>query len=316
MAKIYDCSNSDERPIHKGHGGPKENEIITYLKEYAPEYGHKFISHPEDTDVIITNDVFPKEVLSLGKPMVKRMCGPFWQNKNAYRNDALNAAARAADKVIFITKYSEGQYHHCFGDNLKDWVVVPHWVDPKVFYDRKTRNTDTFAFAAIATDWAREEKRLVDLYRFANIARDNIQFHIIGKIGLEMPKNCICYGYCDSAVIVDIMNVCDGFINLSYREAMGKVMMQAISCGLPVLYADSGGANEVVGNFGQDIYDIPSLMMEDYVPQLRTSEMELAYNLYRCKFDEVKRKIDKLDRETTFKKMLDGYFQAIESVLR
>jgi len=116
---ILDCSNSIERPAHRGGGGPIENDIIRYLWENAADYNCKFVAAPSQADVILTNDIFPSDLIGRGIPMVKRMCGPFWQRHLSSRNDVLNRAAQLADKVIFISQYSQRQYIHCFGDNLK-----------------------------------------------------------------------------------------------------------------------------------------------------------------------------------------------------
>ena len=106
MYKIFDCSNSAERPPHRGGGGPIMNDILCYLHQNAAEYNYEFIDSASNADVIITNDVFPAEVIGLGKPLVKRMCGPFWQKEHSKRNERLNVAARIADTVIFISEYS------------------------------------------------------------------------------------------------------------------------------------------------------------------------------------------------------------------
>lgn len=35
MRKIFDCSNSQERPLNRYVGGPVENEFVTLLKKYS-----------------------------------------------------------------------------------------------------------------------------------------------------------------------------------------------------------------------------------------------------------------------------------------
>jgi glycosyltransferase involved in cell wall biosynthesis len=297
---------------------------MRYLHEYAEDYYYQFVDSPQDAQVIITNDVFPKHVLNLGVPLVKRMCGPFWKKSLSFRNEILNAAAQQADKVIFITKYSRQQYIHCFGDNLKDSCVVTHWVDPKVFnqFDVLPRKHN-FMFGACATNWSRKEKRLDALVAFAECHKD-IEFTIIGTVEQTLPSNFIKMGYLDNPYdIAYILNSCDGFINLSYRDAATKTVPQAISCGLPVLYADSGGVNEMVSNpigghdFGVAIKDSHCLDMEDDVPPLNIEDINIAYQKFRKDFEIIKSTgIELFDRKLAFRKMLDGYFGTITELLK
>ena len=88
--RVYDCSNSSERPPHRSESfGPKENDIMRGLKKYCNVFGCEFIDQPQDADVIITNDIYPKDILALDKPRVKRMDGVFWENRLKDRNESL-----------------------------------------------------------------------------------------------------------------------------------------------------------------------------------------------------------------------------------
>jgi glycosyltransferase involved in cell wall biosynthesis len=319
--KIYDCSNSIERPVHRGSGGPVMNDIMRYLHERAEDYYFKFIDSPEEAEVIITNDVFPKSILELGKPLVKRMCGPFWQNDMSYRNDILNASAKLADRVIFISEYSRKQYINCFGDNLNSRVVL-NSVDDSVFYpvDIMPKNHD-FTLVAQVTNWNRKEKRLTDLIKFAEI-NPRISFTILGTIEEKnLPSNMLCMGYLsDPNDIAYIFNSSDGFINPSYRDVT-KTISQAINCGLPVLYADSGGCSEMVKNkggcdFGIAISDHNTLDMEDEVPPLNLEAMQIALDKFRINFRQMQHELSQFDRKLSFRIMLDGYFGTICELLK
>jgi glycosyltransferase involved in cell wall biosynthesis len=312
---IYDCSNSLERPNHRGGGGPIVNDIMRYLHEYAESYHFKFVENPNNAQVIITNDVFPKFIIDLGKPMVKRMCGPFWKKSLSYRNDILNHSARLADKVIFISDYSKRQYFNDNDNDLKSYCVVTHWVDPKIFVKNKVKSGLKYTLAACATNWDRPEKRLNDLIKFAE-ALPNIQFLIIGEVEQSLPSNFIKVGYLKNPRdIAKHLNMADAFINLTYRDAATKTIPQAISCGLPVLYANSGGVKEMVNGFGIEIEDSQCVGYEDEIPSLNLDHMLEKYNFFRrCEFD-LKQKLDVFDSKLKFTKMLEAYFNAITYVI-
>lgn len=320
--RIYDCSNSIERPSHRGGGGPIMNDIIKYLHENAEDYYFKFVDSPNDAEIILTNDVFPSNVLNLGIPLVKRMCGPFWQNNLVHRNDVLNTAAQQADHVIFISEYSKNQYLHCYGNNLKNYSVITHWVDYNVFkpLDKELVNKQ-FVFAACATNWNRKEKRLSALIEVAK-RLPNISFLMIGTVEQELPDNIISMGYVSDPTELSYLLACsDGFINLSYRDAATKTIPQAISCGVPVLYANSGGVSEMVTNpigddFGIPILDNNILDSEDDVPDLDINNILSALQIYNSKYKNIRESLQTFDSKLKFIKMLDGYFNALSNLIR
>jgi glycosyltransferase involved in cell wall biosynthesis len=309
--KIYDCSNSPDRPPHRGGGGPVTNDVMRILHECAEDYAVEFTDDLAKASVVITNDVFPKKVLETGLPLVKRMCSPFWHKDFLSRNEKLNEAARQADKVIFISDYSKEQYFHLYGFDIKNYAVSLNWITPKVFKNFDSLKEDRFTLVAIATNWNRKEKRLCDIIKLAKMYPD-IQITLIGTADMEVPDNINKIGYLeDYSMIVDYLNFAHGFVNFSYRDAAPKVVAQAISCGLPVLFANSGGTIELVQEFGTDIKDDISLDVLDYVPELKEEDIAKGYKQFRKDFDDMQSLLRSFDSKLTFRKMVDGYFSSI-----
>ena len=300
------------------------NDIMRYLHEHDEDYYYKFVDSPEQSEVIITNDVFPSSVRGLGKLLVKRMCSPYWDAALTSRNEVLNESAQLADKVIFITEYSKDLYFNFTTKPLKSYCVVTHWVDPRIFYPSDVAENKKFTMAACATNWNRPEKRLNDLIRFAEV-NPEVQFLIIGTVEQELPTNFLKIGYLDKPEdVAYILNSADGFVNLSYRDAATKTVPQAISCGLPVLYADSGGVKEMVKNpfpdsgpdFGIAIPDRQCLDAEAEVPPLNMHDVQEAFSKFSQNFGTIKEvAIGSFDRKLAFNKMLDGYFGTISDIL-
>jgi glycosyltransferase involved in cell wall biosynthesis len=280
------------------------------LKKYCADFKAEFVEDPAIANVVITNDVFPAAVLGLEKPLVKRMDGVFWDDGYS-RNDPLNAAAQLADHVIFISDYSRQSYFRMYNQPLKHWSTVLNEVDDKIFFqDQKTHLTG-FHWAASASNWARPEKRFLDLLCFAKMVElHGGKIHLIGYCKATLPKNVIAHGYCSEEQTNSILNNANGFVNLSYRDAAPKVVCQAANVGLPVLYADSGGTKEVVG-IGIGIKDPAGEGREAQPPRLRPEAIESSYDVFCKEFPRLK--IAALKVECGYQSMLNDYFAILKA---
>lgn len=295
--KIYDCSNSVGRPPHRGGGGPVVNDVVRYLWEHAYEYGCEFTDDVSRADVIFTNDVYPKEVLRFDRPRVKRMDGVFWQHALLSRNEPLNAAARQANHVIFVSEYA----HRCYMGELPSHSVVPHWVDPKVFVARQRQ--ELRQFVAVATDWSRPEKRLDAVLGLA--VNRGAHVVLVGRVDAVLPVNVHPVGYLSCPqVIAAVLAESDAMLNFSYRDASPKVVAQATASGLPILFADSGGTSELVGS-GVAVPDPCYSPVEDSVPRLFPEE---EYQQFVDEYDDFATYAMYATGVHRFKQMLDGYF--------
>ena len=315
--KIFDCSNSVYRPPHRAASyGPKENDVMAMLKRHCAQFGCQYVQTPSDADVIITNDVFPPDILSLGKPMVKRMDGIFWDSERD-RNATLNLAAQQAQHVIFISEYSKQSYEQLLhptlnGTVLKKVSVILNEVCDTTFFIANNLGPKRFVWTAAASNWERPEKRFKDIMRFATILGGRGLVRLIGHCSFPVPDNVIKHGYLSEAEICDILQNSAAFVNLSYRDAAPKVVCQAVSCGLPVLYADSGGTGELVFA-GVPIKDNQKISFDDDVPDLNEDEMKKS--LYRFYRDFLVNDMAEHARtyKSRFTSMLDSYFSVIKN---
>ena len=332
ILKIYDCSNSEERPAHRSSSFcPVTNDICGDLKEYVQIekfYQFEYVIDPVNADVIFTNDIYPQYILDLGKPMVKRMDGIFWQENLQERNRPYIKAAMQSSQVIFISKYSLD----CFlalspgFDSFKKTKVIlndaPEWIfnpSPEQFA------FPTITFAACVSNWERKEKRFNSLMEFAKMCNDTwsdeIHINLIGECNKNLPSNMTCFGYMETREeIAIILKKSDAFINLSYRDAAPKTVCQAIRCGLPVLYANSGGVGEIVGDFGVPIKDNTiGFEIDEDVYKLKLEDIYHSASQFVVKQIDIRDKLlEKQDINTngfiSYKKCLDKYLETFSEV--
>ncbi len=312
MIRIFDCSNSVLRPANRGYKGPVENTIVRDLKKYAHLYDSVFVDKIQDADVALTNDVFTKEVLTRDIPRVKRMDGVFFQSALRERNSTLNRAAQQADLVIFISQFSKDAYFNMYGKQeplTKDVRTILNWVDDSIFTPKKESGAHPLTkFVAVATSWAREEKRFNDILRLA-IAHPDKEFVVIGEgCPTVIPDSITPIGYLeDEHELASVLQRCDAMVCTAFRDAAPKTVAQGAACGLPVFYANSGGVPELVDvGYGYSDYN-EHRFYEVVPPSSRAMEDGFAEFLTRLHTP--------ITSSRKYQTVISSYFSAINSVL-
>lgn len=288
--KIYDCSINWFAPEHRTESlGPKENDMMFDLKRYQIELGIEFVDDYKLADRIITNTTYTPNILEWSDkkniPLIKRMDGIFWRSDLVDRNEDLNNAAYQSDAVIFISKFSQDSFESLYGDDLKNKYVILNNVDDTIFFPKKEKNKKIKVWGASATNWERDEKRPDMLLEFADLI-GNEQILLFGKSDNIEHKNIVNAGYFeDYNFLSDSINMVDAWVNFSYRDAAPKTVLQAIRCNKPVLYADSGGLSELVGNFGVSIDDNKEITFDDNNFELNFEIVKEKYLLFKDKYE-------------------------------
>lgn len=288
--KIYDCSLNWFAPAHRiDNLVPKENDMMFDLKKYQKVLGIEYVDDYKLADRIITNTTYTPEILEWSDkhniPLIKRMDGIFWRSDLVDRNEYLNNAAYQSDSVIFISKFSKDSFDKLYGEKLVNSYVVLNNVDDSIFYPKKEQNKKIKLWGASATNWERDEKRPDMLLKFADIIGDE-QILLFGKSDDIEHKNIINAGYFDDYdFLSNSINMVDAWVNFSYRDAAPKTVLQAIRCNKPVLYADSGGLSELVGNFGVSIEDNKDITFDDENYEIDFELVKERYLLFKQNYE-------------------------------
>jgi glycosyltransferase involved in cell wall biosynthesis len=258
------------------------------------------------------------------KYYIKRMDGIFFQEELKERNYLLNKSACDANCVVFISKFSQDSFHGLYPDlKIKKEVVINNFTNPFIFKKNniKTLKKEYLKKNAliIATNWNRLEKRLNDILKLKEMLKKyKIKLHIIGKLeenigNLLNDISYESYGYLESKEkINDIYNKCDFLINFSYKDACPKTVCNAINCGLPIYYANSGGLSEIVTEeFGYGIKDNLEIVFEKSIPFLSKKEIEDGFEYFLSNFEKYKNNLNNylLNKENIqdYNKMLNSY---------
>lgn len=290
MIKIFNCSNSKERPSSRKLGGPFINEFVQMLMKYGHLFDVSFVNNINESDVLFTNDIFPSYLLKINKPKIKRMDGVFWQQNLHNRNIPFIEACYISDHVIFITNYSKKSFETFYNINeIKKYSTITHWVDSGFDIPAKKFNG---IFYSMATNWSRSEKRLNEIIRFAKIY-PQYKINLIGTCDSSLPSNIIKHDYLktDSIEFKNILVESSVFLNLTCKDAATKTVCTSINSNIPVLYSGSGGVSEIVKEHGIKIYEEDSIEILDYIPELNEKDIINGTEKIIEQYDEISSKL-------------------------
>lgn len=291
MLKVYDCSINLFAPEHRKESlGPRENDMMADLKVYANKLGLIFVDNYIEADRIITNTTYTTEIIEHANnkriPLIKRMDGLFWRTDLIQRNEKLNRAAEQSDAVIFISKFSQDSFKLLYPDSkLKNQCVILNNVDENYFNSTTHRRPQIGLWGSSASNWDRDEKRPDELFRFADLVGSfGEKICLFGKSNIRHEKIINAGYFTDYEKLSRAIAITDAWFNFSFMDAAPKTVLQAIKCGKPVLYANSGGLSELVGDFGIAIKDDQAIKFRDGNFELDFNEIKNSYHRFKEKY--------------------------------
>lgn len=179
-----------------------------------------------------------------------------------------NGIARGKIKKAAAETYMKSSYNMCVGgllcSTLKekfglDFSFVPNLIDTDFFYPLpQTANNDSFEL--ISVGGLNKRKNFDALIKaFADVYKNNKKIHltIVGN-GEEKAKLKSLVkklkiedvvklpGALNRLPLRDRLQKSDAFIMSSKRETFGVVLIEAMSCGLPVASVKNGGAESII----------------------------------------------------------------------
>ena len=186
--------------------------------------------------------------------LVHRVDGPI----GTYRGfddgtDARIAAINAelAHATVLQSRYSL-EKHAELGIALRDQVVVSNTVDPAVFYPPERRdNLDGRPIRVIASSWSRNPRKGAEVLAWLDRNADPSRFAVtlVGQApqAFEQIRHVAPV---DSDAVARLLREHDVYLAASRDDPCSNALLEALACGLPAAYLDSGGHPELVGAGG------------------------------------------------------------------
>lgn len=161
------------------------------------------------------------------------------------------ANRRLADATIAISQ-STIEMYRSIGVELIAPRVIYNGCDPAIFNsagrrpfdrDRKTR--------LVAVSWSDNPRKGGPIFRWLESALDwdRYEFTFVGNVDRPLERARLIPPV-PSAELAAVLREHDVFVTATENDAYSNALVEALSCGLPAIYLDSGGSKEAVGEAG------------------------------------------------------------------
>jgi glycosyltransferase involved in cell wall biosynthesis len=312
----------------KSIGGP--STFMQNLREYLLKTGYPFIENKSDykkAGGIFFPISFDSRVLEFFKknnlPVIQRLDGVYYPSKHGIKYIYLNREIKKdylkySDFIIFQSKYSRTECFTMLGEKSTDnYRIIYNGTDKDVFFpvDKKF-DANRIVFSSTGSfrnkDMIEPVVKALDL-----IAKKyEIEFRVIGPILNREVKEYINRPYIrhtgamDKREISMQLHETDILIHCQLNPACPNSVIEAVSCGIPVVGFDTGAMKEILyfcpellAHVSEDVFQ----RYEDFKYERLLDKITLCIENYQ---DFKKRFMESshlYDNNETFKKYLEVF---------
>ena len=176
------------------------------------------------------------------------------------RIGAINAELAAA--TVLQSRYSL-EKHQELGIALRAPVVISNAVDPTIFHPPERREPlGGRPLRVIAASWSQNPRKGGDVLAWldGNIDPERIELTFVGQPS-QPYKRIVHEPPTDSHGVAKLFREHDVYLAASRDDPCSNALLEALACGLPAAYLDSGGHPELVGCGGLP-FDTPEEVPE------------------------------------------------------
>jgi glycosyltransferase involved in cell wall biosynthesis len=228
------------------------------------------------------------------------------------------SAGKQADKTIAISEHSKRQLTDVYRIDKEKIELIPHGVDTDRFHPCEEQHAavsdDKTTLLFVGRLGARKGLDLA-LRSLAQVDDDNLEFVIAGtgrhedylsklvdQFGLSEQVRFL--GYVPESELSLLYSSADVFVLPSKYEGFGLVVLEAMSCGTPVIGVSAGGIPTAIGDgdagivVDRSVADLANAIREASSPvwreQAHLAALERAQSM---SWDHVGQSVDKLYNE-------------------
>ncbi|MBL8063367.1 MAG: glycosyltransferase [Anaerolineales bacterium] len=172
------------------------------------------------------------------------------------RDDGVDKSIHAvnlkfADKTIFQSQYSL-EKHLALGMEFKNPTIVLNAADPEIFHSHaRVEFSRNRRIRLIASSWSNNVNKGAMVYQWLDEHLDWERFEMtfVGRSPVVF-KNIRMIPAVDSFRMAELFRENDIYLTASKNDPCSNSLIEALTCGIPAIYLQSGGHPEIVKQAG------------------------------------------------------------------
>ena len=299
------------------------NSFLASLRRHLRSEGVRFVYEPKKGfDIALLNALTDgltldrlKAIHAYGKPVIHRKVGYVVSGSAQMR--AVQNGVVWGDRLqiemspythhtIFQSRYSQDTF--AAEGFVGESSLIANGVDTGIFHPYVSRGLwgcgtralrpswdgrSTFRLAIVT--WSKDPAKGFDDYlRFDAVlgSMRDVESSFIGRQPPEVRfRNIRCFAARGHRRLAKLLRQCHGFIQMARSETCSNAMLEAINCGLPVIYLNSGSARELASDYGIEYCADPAaaiVALQTKYPELARRTFENPYSIERAANDYLK----------------------------
>lgn len=186
--------------------------------------------------------------------------GDGWEEKN----QKLRRAYHAADYILWQSNFCKKSAEKFLGPVACSGEILYNAVDTNRFAPKSVKGNSDFTFLVTGKFTSTSYYRLkgaLDAFQILQKKNKDTFLKISGFMEIELAKKLseqitsngleqkVSFtGAYNQESAPEIYNSADAFVMLKYMDACPNVVIEAMACGLPIIYSATGGTPELVGS--------------------------------------------------------------------
>lgn len=176
-----------------------------------------------------------------------------------------------ADKTIFQSRYSLGK-HLEFGLEFRNPTIIMNAADPEIFYPHgRAEFSNNRKIRLIASSWSDNINKGASIYQWLDEHLDweRYEMTFVGRSPVQFG-NIRMIPAVNSYRMAELFRIHDIYLTASKHDPCSNSLIEALTCGLPAIYLQSGGHPEIVKQAGlgfetaEQIPDLLDKLVNDY----------------------------------------------------
>jgi putative colanic acid biosynthesis glycosyltransferase len=156
--------------------------------------------------------------------------------------------------IVGVSEWISDQAKMSFLSNRKI-LTIYNWIDRSVFYPRKENvlrnygiDANKYTILGVSTFWTEGSPRYDDFIKMSTLIQDDMQIVLVGRSNVSnWPKNIRHIPFIgDINELAKLYSSADVYVHLSTEDTFGKVVAEAMACGVPVIVYNSTALPEII----------------------------------------------------------------------